>query len=231
MGIRNQSSNSDRMEAWQCVGQLERLASRLNIMLDMDGVLCDYTKGVFDLARSLHGDHIPPLTTRTQEEWTLMPQMKAEEYYLTLSRINDVTYPFWQQLEPLWDCLPRLKDLAAEFNLYFVTNRPRWTEIQTKRWIEKHTGIRLPRVIVVDHPEEKVTIAQLLGYVMVLEDRVETVRLFDDLCPDAFCSLLQWKYNTTEIKDYNLQGLVTPSLDQWLNVTCEHAIKAYYGGG
>jgi uncharacterized HAD superfamily protein len=150
-----------------------RMAKRLKIGVDVDGVLADFTGG----ARQILKDHLGIDTTgRTQTGWGFdsIGVDKATERKLW-DYIDDYKDWWYNCLQPLPNC-NLITTLCEKHQVIFITNRKHATEAsgsmpvneQTAFWLRQWFNIPNPTVLLSDN---KGPLCAALGLDLFIDDR------------------------------------------------------------
>lgn len=138
------------------------------IMFDLDGVLVDFSK-TFTAMLKEEFPNVPVLSQTEQSEWDFgIPGLwqKSKAWQEGVLQSKD----FWMGLPPLMseDERERLRHLALNEEVYFVTNRLGIdVKYQTEWWLRAR-GIYNPTVII---SENKGEIARALDATFAIEDK------------------------------------------------------------
>lgn len=167
----------------------------MNIQIDVDGVLANFTKGFYREANK----YIPSLPIQgddTQESWDYkdIPDDIQSKIWQTIK----ASKTWWYELDPIPtpEEFEKLQDLEYRdgINIYYVTARPGdYAKFLTERWIRTHCRIEHPTVIVALNKGE---IAKHLKVDFAIEDRGENAEDITRYCRDPKNSfLINRKYN------------------------------------
>ena len=128
----------------------------VKIAIDVDGVVADFDRRMWDLAKSRFGTQMParfkPPTDWNWKSWKLT-EVQVSELWEEVRGIKD----FWLQLKPLPFTIDlRLPQKWAEF--VFITSRVPSGGApvgeQTAEWLYRNFGLRWPHVIVASNKGE-----------------------------------------------------------------------------
>jgi uncharacterized HAD superfamily protein len=146
------------------------------ILMDLDGVMCDFTEAFTRTARHIRSDQ-QIISTVSQPSWNLTGCMDKALVNATWDKIRTSTE--WWRREP-WPLytpkeLAQLRHLQAAHEVVFCTSRnthnpsdPPISE-QSISWLESH-GIHRPSLVV---SKNKGDVARALGATHSIEDRPE----------------------------------------------------------
>ena len=177
------------------------------IMIDLDGVLADFTEGFTRIANKLWGH--PIVLQKDQIEWR-MPFCTNHQQDIVWEEIR--TDPRW------WVMLNRMVALSTMFRIealqrmheiLFVTSRVSNASPpgeQSRRWLRMH-GVPNASVIV---SSEKGAVARAVGATHSLEDRLENALDIAGTQPNTY--LINRPYNqvlTTELSFYPIHKLAS----------------------
>lgn len=110
------------------------------VIVDVDGVLADFTLGYRRLARLWYG--LPVWSTREQATWCFS-DVTQEQDDAIWGYVNDPAHEFWLTLDslvsgPTWT---RLRDLGRQRPVYYVTARTGSSaKRQTEVWLHRRVG-------------------------------------------------------------------------------------------
>lgn len=121
----------------------------MNIMFDMDGVLCDFVAGFTVLGNAMFGT--PITTTYNQPKWDGFPGMDKRQINAVWDKIGEMSN-FWYTLGTMVGVktLGRIDALQHRHHVYFVTSRSTGVKVhaQTVNWLTAR-GIDRPEVLLV----------------------------------------------------------------------------------
>jgi uncharacterized HAD superfamily protein len=136
--------------------------SKKRVGLDVDGVLCNFPKGVINLAAKEGKSHLFPATEYDVSSWMI------SEQFSELMQLHWDNPDFWLGLEPLRYSLP----LDFEPAVYITARRiDGWV---THRWLTHH-GFPKATVITVKRPEDKLQHIRDLELDLFVDDHYGTV--------------------------------------------------------
>jgi len=136
---------------------------KANIVLDIDGVLCDFVQGMIDYSLNTKWKEHLPTSPSDITKWQFFPP----EMWKELKHNRD----FWLGLDTLNEAECKLEIIPA----FYLTARPISTEI-TEQWLEK-CGFPKSAVITVLEPLNKITVMKNTGKDCILiDDHVDTIR-------------------------------------------------------
>jgi uncharacterized HAD superfamily protein len=148
------------------------MAKRLNIGVDVDGVLADFTSKARQVLKNIYGR---PSDDTAQTGWGFdsLGITKAEENKMW-RYIDD--YPnWWLELEPLPET-NLLSPLCHDHKVIFISNRKPGTgkpiEEQTAKWLTYHYHIQHPTVLLSD---DKGPLCKALKIDHFIDDRDKNV--------------------------------------------------------
>jgi len=135
---------------------------RLNVALDCDGVLANFSDGLIKRANKMGlGEHFP-------KTWKGVSYWYVSEHFSKVMKDAWLDPDFWLNLKPL----PGAKALNFTPACY-ITSRPIKTEV-TEKWLEMH-GFPKAEVITVSKPEEKLQHMQDRGIDLLIDDYYVTI--------------------------------------------------------
>ena len=180
---------------------------KVNIQIDVDGVLADFVKGFYDSARY----YIPDLPQRNefnQSSWDF-EEIPDKIQNVVWKEIRE-SKVWWYELDPIPS--PEERHLLSNLdyrdgiNLYFVTARPgNYAKFLTERWIRTHCHLEHPTVIVA---KNKAAIAKLLSIDYSIEDKgrnAEEIALVMRRPENSFLMDRQYNrlpYRATRVKSF-----------------------------
>lgn len=169
------------------------MAKRLNIGLDVDGVLADFISAFLKEAETLLGRKI----TGTQTTWDFEDSLTIShsEVRRVWQRINDIPNWFFISVEAYPEVVNYLIWLTEHHNVYFITSRRHengfTSERQTQMFLD-NLGVQFPNVIA---NKEKGALAAALELDYFLDDYPENVESVERSSPKTRCYLLNRSYN------------------------------------
>jgi hypothetical protein len=174
------------------------------IMIDLDGVLVDFTEAFTRTAKGLDPSQ-KVISTVSQPSWNLEGLMDKKLVNATWDRIRAT--PEWWDITPwpLFDAreMARLRHFQAAYEVVFCTNRNARSldgssiSTQSIRWLERH-GIREPSLVVA---KDKHFIAQGLPATHAIDDRISNVLDIHQYAPDTKVYIMDRPYNRAPLPD------------------------------
>jgi hypothetical protein len=163
-------------------------------MLDMDGVLADFTQGFTALAWTLFGT--PLMKVTDAKHWDDFGGLTKEQIGEVWKQLH-ANPKFWESLPACVDqeTLDRIDDIIEEGHaeIYFVTNRSsKHAKRQTENWLIAH-GIENPTVITTGMKAE---VAKAIGIHYSLEDKPSNADMIAWWSQDTQSFILTRPYNS-----------------------------------
>lgn len=150
----------------------------LNLCIDVDGVLANFTDAYAAALTRRTGIVFPPASSEWPTSWywdrdagvSKADEMETWEKDIIQSKT------FWQRLKPVENAKPTLKQLNQMTQrgdaVYFITNRLGTSvKLQTERWLYSY-GVSYPTVIVT---ADKVPFLRALKANFFIDDKPETL--------------------------------------------------------
>jgi len=168
-----------------------------SVMMDIDGVLCNYIFGISAIVRELYEIELPD-HPRDIPSWYHCSETIGKERWSVVWDIVTRNSNFLMSLPPLatpgeFAAIQAMHDVN---DVYFVTNRSAFgSKAITHDWLVAH-GITNPTVIL---SAEKGMIAKGLGAHFVIEDSTENIRDIRLRSPQTQIYLMLYPYNTDAI--------------------------------
>ncbi len=162
-----------------------------SIIIDIDGVLADFTLGFTRLAANvLNFREVVHTPTIFHQQWNFKSVMTPLQESLTWEYIKANPW-WWATLPPLIDkdMGARLSKLNETISIYYVTHRAGKAHQPTSAWLQTTVNIAYPNVIM---SKRKGEVARLLGATHAIDDKVEN------------CWALYWLSNEPQTKVYVL---------------------------
>lgn len=174
---------------------------RLNIGVDIDGVLANFLQSAYETMRVMFNGRPDPSLFQTSWAFSSLGITKEEENQLW--KTIDVTENWWMNLDPLPNT-NLLKPLCDTHRVIFITNRKDanvgWPiEQQSSEWLRRNYQLFFPNVIISDN---KGPIAQGLKLDYFIDDRPKNVMEVNYAYPSCYTFLKRDTYNT------ELQGVL-----------------------
>ena len=149
------------------------MGKRLNIGVDIDGVLSNFTLAARTLCKQLLSGK--PSDDLVQTGWGFDSLGLTKEEENKMWRTIDVTPNWWLNHQPMPDT-DLLPELNEKHRVVFITNRKDGTgwpiEDQSKHWIKRNFGIFNPTVIISDN---KGPLADGLNLHYFIDDRPKNI--------------------------------------------------------
>jgi len=191
------------------------MTKRLNIGVDVDGVLAAFTEGARNLCKYMFNGKPDDSLIQTGWGFDSLGLTKDEENLMW--RAIDKTENWWMTLRRNPDT-QLLKALTQEHRVVFITNRKDgevgWPiEEQTQEWLRREFGIFSPNVIISDK-KGPVALGLKLNY--FIDDRDKNVTEVCAEAPDCITYLLNASYN----QDCKVQRV--SSFDAFANLILEN---------
>lgn len=172
------------------------MAKRLNIGVDVDGVLADFTSSARKLCKELFNGR--PDDSLVQTTWAFESLgITAEEEKILWKKIDTIPN-WWLNHKPLAGVDENLlNDLCRVHRVIFMTNRKDGTgwpiEDQTKVWLRRNLGVQsLCNVVISDN---KGPVAQGLNLHYFIDDRPKNYQDVVKYSPSTHSALLDTSYN------------------------------------
>jgi hypothetical protein len=170
-----------------------------SLVIDLDGVLADFTLGFTKLANEQFNNGIPTIPTNFHQQWNFKGIMSPVEESATWEHIH--AHPdWWATLRPLIDdeSSERLAYVNTRVPTYFVTHRPDASKIPTARWLTEVLGIEVPSVIC---SKRKGEVARILNASHAIDDKLENIWCIHWLAdnPQTKAYLLDRHYNRIDV--------------------------------
>lgn len=168
----------------------------MNIGIDMDGVLANFTLGYANIIRETSGrDLLTEEMIKRPPSWNWdrdAGYTPAEEKAAWKEVFRSAT--FWADLEPLVapSVFDVLDEIAQEHNLYFITTRSGVHPKRQTEWWLAGNGIQFPTVLVSD---DKGHVAEGLDLDVFLDDRDKNLFDIQDAIDSCKLFVLDYPYN------------------------------------
>jgi hypothetical protein len=165
----------------------------LRLLIDLDGVVADFTLGFSSLATDM-GLVTKPWTTNQQESWDY--SFSVNEVWAELkSRWN-----WWMTLPPLINDheVRLLNEVIASNNVYFVTNRPATrgysAEMQSRLWLGS-IGVQADHAsVIATRSGTKGVLAKSLNLELAIDDKPSNLE--EIALQGVGVVKRNWKYNS-----------------------------------
>ena len=174
----------------------------MHIAIDIDDVTVSITQGLIDFHNSLHKTEF---TIEDHSDfalhtiWNITPEEAMEEVYAFYHS------PAMDGLPPMDGAISGINELRGNHKISFVTSRPQFLEVKTKKWLEKHfPGVNLPVYLTnqfTPDTHKKVTKAEICKQIkaeLMIEDSPANVQ---DCVSEHIPVLLFERQWNKEIKD------------------------------
>ena len=163
-------------------------------MIDLDGVLADFTLGFTQLAYRLKFTKEPPHHTSYQTTW---------DYDFDVPKLFGVikhTMNWWMTLEtiPSEESIRDLNDIIQEHDIYFITSRPNpavglHVEMQSREWL-RGIGVHIDKAhVIATKAGTKGMLCAGLNINIGIDDRPENIEELAEY--DIIPIVRSWKYN------------------------------------
>lgn len=184
---------------------------RPTIMIDMDGVLCDFVEAFTRTARELDPTQVI-ITTEKQATWNLVGLMDRRLMNQTWDRVR-ATHEWWYKMPyPMINRreLQDLLQLTYSSDVVFCTNRSAATPgrpiaAQTAEWLEDR-GIYHPSVLCA---RDKGLVAMGIEATHAIDDRAENCQSIALMQPQCSVYLLDRPYNRDAVMLPNMQRVAS----------------------
>ncbi len=177
----------------------------MSIMIDVDGVLVDFTLGFSKLANWLSDDVVPQSPTLTHKRWSFVPALMSKATFSKTWKYINENPMWWGTLGSLdvdWD---ELDNLTYHKEVYFVTSRPKNSRQYTRRWLEDH-GLGRPQVI---FTKKKGELARVVEATHAIDDKLENAWCVHWLSGKTKSYILDRPYNQTPVNiDAEATGVI-----------------------
>ncbi len=170
-----------------------------SVIIDIDGVVADFTLGFTSLARREFNCMIPSMPTKFHQKWSFKGIMSMQEENATWEHIH--SHPeWWDSLRPLLtvEDSERLGYIGTHVPLYFVTHRPDAAKKYTAKWLTEIIGLEYPSVIC---SKKKGEVARVLSASHAIDDKLENIWCIHWLSdnPQTKAYLLDRPYNRIDV--------------------------------
>lgn len=177
-------------------------------MLDIDGVLADFTLAFTRLMAAQHNyKEKPTYGTLEETDWHSFQGYTAEDINQAWEHVKK-SDRFWEDVPPIEPDLDEAAHLSwrRDLDLYFVTSRPVGIRAkhQTETWLELNE-VACPTVIVTG---SKGHIAQAIGATHMIDDKPSNLMAVWEHSPSTETFLVKRGYNT-ELHGYPKARLVS----------------------
>lgn len=190
--------------------------NRVPLMIDVDGVLANFTRGYIDVINAVYPEKKVP-KDYVPQDWDHTDILKKDEVPALWLEIKNGDLRrcqcFWYELPPYEENVEILSKFITDdiplkrFVIYYITSRPDTQYYsaldQTRKWLRRHNLIWTnTSVLVVRNPQEKLPLIRALGIVASIDDYAPTVRALDTI-PNHFACLLErpWNQDATDITE------------------------------
>jgi uncharacterized HAD superfamily protein len=170
------------------------MGKRLNIGIDVDGVIVDFVSAFRKEAEALLHREFPPFSSGWDfQNWGLT----AAEHKAIWKQIATTKDWFYDKPEPLPNALAGLHLLEAHYDLYFVTTRIETAGLpvreQTAAALSDKCYVDFPSVIV---SKDKGPVAAALGLSAFVDDKFENLQQIAESSPATRIFIMDQTYNT-----------------------------------
>ena len=171
-----------------------------SVIIDIDGVLADFTLAFTGLASKEFNPSIPLIPTLFHQQWSFKGIMTPIEVNATWEYIH--SHPdWWGTMRPMIDdsLSQRLAYITARVPTYFVTHRPDPCIKFTAHWLSEVIGIDHPSVII---SKKKGEVSRILGATHAIDDKLENAWCIHWLSdnPQTKVYLLDRPYNRIDVE-------------------------------
>jgi uncharacterized HAD superfamily protein len=186
------------------------MAKVKRIGLDLDGVLCNFTKAFIAKANELYPNSV---------SWDWVPQSwNHEESGLSAEQISRLWYEikrdhdFWMCIEPLPGAAEldhHIHQVMKKADIYFITAREGVNvRAQTDKWLTMYipNAPAAHHLILVDSAYHKIEMMHAMDIKALLDDKGAFVAVAKDL-PQANVWLMRRPWNEHERRSYHLRSV------------------------
>ena len=185
------------------------MGKRLNIGLDIDGVIGNFTDSARKLLKEMYGK---PDDSAVQTTWSFSSLGISSDEERAFWQKLDTIPNWWLQLKPI-PGTSRLWDICNRHRVVFITNRKDgsgWPiEVQSQEWLCENFHLFRPNVLISDNKGPLMDALKLDYYIDDRPKNVEETCLASRHCQVAL-------YDTTYNQEYKY-GWRVRSLDDFFN--------------
>jgi 5'(3')-deoxyribonucleotidase len=206
----------------------------LNVGVDIDGVLSNFTGAARSLCKSLFNGK--PSDDLVQTGWGFDSIGITKEEENLMWRVIDAIPNWWLTHEPM-PCADMLPYLCEKARVVFITNRKDGTgqqiADQSSQWITDNFGIKNPNVIISDN---KGPVASGLNLDYYIDDRpknVEEVGFYikkTAILDATYNQDFKWDWRVNSFNDFAYEVMGLPKPSSVINTDADRFDKLMRGG-